>query len=979
MALQYLFDPNKQFQSIGGVNEVSGFLRVFLNGTDDRATTYKNFDGTLNEADIVLDSYGRAVVIVDDTKTYRIEVYNRLGGLMWTVSNYKASGGSGGGTGTPVSVEGTVGEIDVDENTEGGVKHFVIGLASTIKNAIATLTMAVNGVANALNGKKDKQAPVNESGATTKTLVGISQDSDGVMTAEFDDIEFPDYSQRFENIENEQAVDAKVIAAALNDLNARLAAIESEGDNIGDVKADSLDAQNLYVGGVKVKFQQAAKSIDGATDKTVTNLSQDENGVITVTYSAIAFPDWTGAITAATDLCEKLANKKTTFSGFETSETYYPTLNAVVKYLDGRLQNLGGKKITNNGQPFTAASQLPTTTPYYGQNINSDDYAYVQDTGLASRYTATVTGSSVAWSLDYEIAIPAFTAEQQAAIDSGANSTKIGNYDSHLANTNNPHGVTYSQVGASPDTHTHQVVINGVTKTIDKTGGTPVDLGTYLTSHQDLSGYLSKTGDGSDVTASFATAGSRNNISTGEKLSVIFGKIAKWFGDLKAVAFSGSYNDLSNKPTIPIVNNGKLTISRNGTALGSFTANQSSLLGIDISVPTKTSDLVNDSLLINDGTLTIKQNGVSKGTFSANQLGNVTINLDDTTTVSSVEKTALGQVNTLPVASMVSSAFKAGTFLLKATADGGEPYVFNDVTIPNNKWYKFTVNGESSNYCVITLEIVAGSASSAFGTFKLLVDSGSVKKVVRVPYATKTAAVGSVTTPVYVDDNGEFKESTSVAQKASSGSGNLAVIDVNGDYSSSGISAYDQTMLNGLTSRLGSFVSAINSFSHSFNVIFNGSDISKTLDFENTYAIIKFLRFGISYVSGKISYRLPWSGASVDYNGWIIAPDTQTKNGKSIVHTTHTFTVAGNTNTEELYEENELGTTGQSVASIFEKQITTSQTVRGRLSSEIRLYNGVSYKELIVHVDIGYERLSSTGAFYAFGTVTCNTDLFEND
>jgi hypothetical protein len=422
-----------------------------------------------------------------------------------------------------------------------------------------------------------------------------------------------------------------------------------------------------------------------------------------------------------------------------------------------------------------------------------------------------------------------------------------------------------------------------------------------------------------------------------------------------------------------------LTISRNGTALGSFTANQSSLLGIDISVPTKTSDLVNDSLLINDGTLTIKQNGVSKGTFSANQLGNATIDLDDTTTVSSVEKTALGEMNTLPVASMVSSAFKAGTFLLKATADGGEPYVFNDVTIPNNQWYRFTVNGESSNYCEITLEIVAGSASSAFGTFKLLVDNGSVKNVVRVPYATKTAAVGSVTTPVYVDGNGEIKECTSVAQKASSGSGNLAVIDGNGNYSSSGISAYDQTMLNGLTSRLGSFVSAINSFSHSFNVIFNSSDISKTLDFENTYASIKFLRFGISYISGKISYRLPWSGASADYNGWIIAPDTQTKNGKSIVHTTHTFTVAGNTNTEELYEENELGTTGQSVASIFEKQITTSQTVRGRLSSEIRLYNGISYKELIVHVDIGYERLSSTGAFYAFGTVTCNTDLFEND
>ena len=738
MALQYLFDPNKQFQSLGGVNEVSGFLRVFLNGTDDRATTYKNFDGTLNEADIVLDSYGRAIVIVDDTKTYRIEVYNRLGGLMWTVSNYKARGGSGGGSGTPVSVEGTVGEIDVDENTEGGVKHFVVGLASTIKNAIATLTMAVNGVANALNGKKDKQSPVSVSGGTTKTLVGISQDSDGVMTPEFDDIEFPDYSQRFNNIENEQAVDAKVIAAALNDLNARMESVEaSQGDNnIGDRTADLLDAQVLMVGGILVKIRQAAKSLDGATNKTVTNISQDENGAITVTYSAIAFPDWASAITDATDLCEKLANKKKTFSGFETSDTYYPTLKAVVDYLDGRLQNIGGKKITNNGQPFTAASQLPTTTPYYGQNINSNDYSYVQNTGLASRYTAVVTGSSVAWSIDYEIAIPVFTAEQQAAIDSGANSTKIGNYDSHLANTNNPHGVTYLQVGASPDTHTHQVVINGVTKTIDKTGGTPVDLGTYLTSHQDLSGYLSKTGDGSDVTASFTTAGSRNNISTGEKLSVIFGKIAKWFGDLKAVAFSGSYSDLSDKPTIPSVPTA-YTSSPNMDGTASAGSSGYWSRG-DHTHPSDTSK--QDALPYSGGKYVINISG------SAAELENV----------------SLGQVDTLPISQIVSSSFKVGTFLLKGDNYGGHPYVFGNVTIPNNQWYRFSVSGEGSNYCVITLEPSTGGASSPFNIFKILVDNGSsredkVMKVVRVPYGTTTSKIGNSETPVYVDESGEIK------------------------------------------------------------------------------------------------------------------------------------------------------------------------------------------------------------------------------
>lgn len=65
--------------------------------------------------------------------------------------------------------------------------------------------------------------------------------------------------------------------------------------------------------------------------------------------------------------------------------------------------------------------------------------------------------------------------------------------------------------------------------------------------------------------------------------------------DLAAVATSGSYTDLSNKPTIPTVNNGTLTIQKNGTTVKTFTANSSSNVTANITVPTKTSDLTNDS------------------------------------------------------------------------------------------------------------------------------------------------------------------------------------------------------------------------------------------------------------------------------------------------------------------------------------------------------------------------------------------------
>jgi len=59
--------------------------------------------------------------------------------------------------------------------------------------------------------------------------------------------------------------------------------------------------------------------------------------------------------------------------------------------------------------------------------------------------------------------------------------------------------------------------------------------------------------------------------------------------------FSGSYNDLTDKPTIPTVNNATLTIQKNGTTVKTFTANASSNVTANITVPTKVSDLTNDS------------------------------------------------------------------------------------------------------------------------------------------------------------------------------------------------------------------------------------------------------------------------------------------------------------------------------------------------------------------------------------------------
>lgn len=55
-------------------------------------------------------------------------------------------------------------------------------------------------------------------------------------------------------------------------------------------------------------------------------------------------------------------------------------------------------------------------------------------------------------------------------------------------------------------------------------------------------------GDASEVTTAFSAAETRANVATGEKLSVLFGKIAKWFADLGSLAFKSTVakSDLAN-------------------------------------------------------------------------------------------------------------------------------------------------------------------------------------------------------------------------------------------------------------------------------------------------------------------------------------------------------------------------------------------------------------------------------------------------
>ena len=194
------------------------------------------------------------------------------------------------------------------------------------------------------------------------------------------------------------------------------------------------------------------------------------------------------------------------------------------------------------------------------------------------------------------------------------------------------------------------------------------------------------------------------------------------FPSLSTVATSGSYNDLSNKPTIPTVNNATLTIQKNGTTVKTFTANASSNVTANITVPTKTSDLTNDSgfltshqSLSNYSTLanTIKSLSISGKTITYtkgdNSTGTLTTQDNNTWTAmvgaTSSSNGSVGYVNAVPPKDGYNTKYLRADGTWQVPPD--HTYTVNNATLTIQKngsnVATFTSNASSNVTCNITV------------------------------------------------------------------------------------------------------------------------------------------------------------------------------------------------------------------------------------------------------------------------------------
>lgn len=196
-----------------------------------------------------------------------------------------------------------------------------------------------------------------------------------------------------------------------------------------------------------------------------------------------------------------------------------------------------------------------------------------------------------------------------------AESTLRTNLSNHTSNKNNPHQVTKEQVGLG---------------NVDNT---------------------------SDLNKPISTA-------TQNALNLKADK-----SEISRVGYSNNYNDLDNRPTI---GNATLTINRNNTKVGDFTANATSNKTINITVPTKASDVgaLPNTTTINDLTTTTQQNALNSGITSAS-VAQITTNKNDITTINSKIPTQATSTNQLADKDFVNSSINSmAAFYITSDAEG---------------------------------------------------------------------------------------------------------------------------------------------------------------------------------------------------------------------------------------------------------------------------------------------------------------------
>lgn len=189
MALRALWDVTQQFQNKNGSNLTSGKIYIYYQGRTALATTYHDEGGTVvNSNPVLLDNNGRATAFADPIYSYTIVVCDYYGKELFSQDIILHDAIS---TAEDVVVLGTDGTVLVDRTELPNGVQYDLSVNTDIIATKEDVSDLENEINDKLDDKKDKQTALTFNGAATKTVKKITQNANGEMNVEFEDIDLP--------------------------------------------------------------------------------------------------------------------------------------------------------------------------------------------------------------------------------------------------------------------------------------------------------------------------------------------------------------------------------------------------------------------------------------------------------------------------------------------------------------------------------------------------------------------------------------------------------------------------------------------------------------------------------------------------------------------------------------------------------------------------------------------------------------------
>lgn len=282
--LRALWDVTQQFQNKNGSILAAGRVYVYYKNRTALAEIFSDEEGTVvNTNPVLLDNNGRATVFADTIYSYTIVVCDYYGKELFSqdITLHDAIS-----TAKDVIVMGSNGSVKVDTTTlPNGVKYDL----SVNTDIIATKESVAN--------KKDKQNELNFNGSATKTVKSITQNVNGELNVEFEDISAGGISSGTAIDLTDNAVSVKYSKGleinSNNELQVNTGIIATKES----VESSLLSKQDALTPGSNIGITNNIISATGIPTKT--SELENDSGFITDVSSTVDITNIVGTISAS--------------------------------------------------------------------------------------------------------------------------------------------------------------------------------------------------------------------------------------------------------------------------------------------------------------------------------------------------------------------------------------------------------------------------------------------------------------------------------------------------------------------------------------------------------------------------------------------------------------------------------------------------------------------------------------------------------